>query len=72
VHVYIMQNWGRMSLLCSLQRMSSTGATTDMLTQILVDALRSNGRLEVLDLGENCFVLVQMEHQHFKATKLEW
>lgn len=50
VHVYIMQNWRRMSLLCSLQRMFSTDAIADILIQTLVDALRSNWGLEVPDL----------------------
>ena len=32
IHVYIMQNWSCMSLLCSLQKMTIEGATADMLT----------------------------------------
>jgi hypothetical protein len=51
VHVYIMQNWSCMSLLCSLQKMISKGATIDILIEILIDALRSNGRLEATNLG---------------------
>jgi hypothetical protein len=51
IHVYIMQNWSRMSLLCSLQKMTSGGATADMLTQTIIGALSSNGGLEATDLA---------------------
>lgn len=39
IHVYIMQHWGVMSLIISLQKLESDRATVDNLTQTLMGAL---------------------------------
>jgi hypothetical protein len=57
IHVYVMEHWGRVSHLYSLQKIESDGATANNLTQTLMDALSINCGLEAADIASKlvCF-----------------
>jgi hypothetical protein len=57
IHVYVMEHWGRVSHLCSLQKIESDGATANNLTQTLMGALSKNCGLEAADIASKlvCF-----------------
>ena len=57
IYIYIMQNQSHMFLLYSMLKMTSEVATIDMLTETLIGALSSYGRLEVTNLARKflCF-----------------
>jgi hypothetical protein len=57
IHVYVMEHWGRVSHLCSLQKIESDGATANNLTQTLMGALSINCGLEAADIASKlvCF-----------------
>jgi hypothetical protein len=46
VHCYVMSNWGRQALMVALMKMESTGATSDSLTRVIINALSVNCALD--------------------------
>jgi hypothetical protein len=46
IHVYVISNWSRQSLMVALVKLESNGATSDSLTKVIMSALNVNCGLD--------------------------
>jgi hypothetical protein len=71
IHVYVMSNWTRQSLMVTLVKLESNGATSNSLTKVIMSALNVNCGLDLESIASKLLCFGADGVAIFQGSKME-